>query len=118
MSVRRDDRRRPQPLRAFLALGTRSRYRPRPDHDRVSWGHVGPATTWERARRRLAGEGRELRVEHLTGPVARVLELAGLTNILADTPTSDVDEGMNIDELVAGVLALLAAAVVTLILAR
>jgi anti-sigma B factor antagonist len=44
------------------------------------------------ARRRLAGEGRELRIEHLTGPVARVFELAGLTNILGDTAMPDVDE--------------------------
>jgi hypothetical protein len=117
MSVRRDDRRRPQPLRPVLALGTRSRYRPRPGHDRVWWGQVGPATSWD-ARRRPAGEGRELRVEHLTGPVARVLDLAGHTNIRADTAPPDVDEGMNIDEFVAGVLALLAVAVVTLVLAR
>jgi anti-anti-sigma factor len=37
------------------------------------------------ARRCLAGEGRELRLRNPTAPVARVFELAGLTNLLGNT---------------------------------
>src|SRR4051812_46779429 len=37
------------------------------------------------ARRCLAGEGRELLLQHVTAPIARVFELAGLTDLLADT---------------------------------
>jgi anti-anti-sigma factor len=36
-------------------------------------------------RRRLAGEGREFRLRHPSAPVARIFELAGLTNLLGDT---------------------------------
>jgi anti-sigma B factor antagonist len=37
------------------------------------------------AGRCLAGEGRELRLQHLSAPIARIFELAGLTNLLGDT---------------------------------
>jgi anti-anti-sigma factor len=37
------------------------------------------------ARRCLAGEGRELRLQHFSAPVARTFELAGLTNLLGET---------------------------------
>ena len=37
------------------------------------------------ARRCLAGEGRELRLQHFSAPVARIFELAGLTNLLGET---------------------------------
>src|SRR5262245_35273261 len=37
------------------------------------------------ARRYLGDEGREFRLQHFTAPVARILELAGLTNVLDDT---------------------------------
>ena len=37
------------------------------------------------AHRCLAGEGREFRLQHLSAPVARFFELAGLTNLVGDT---------------------------------
>jgi anti-anti-sigma factor len=37
------------------------------------------------ARRCLAGEGRELRLQRVSAPVARIFELAGLTNLLGNT---------------------------------
>ena len=37
------------------------------------------------ARQCLASEGRELRLQHLSATVARIFELAGLTNLLDDT---------------------------------
>ena len=37
------------------------------------------------AGRCLAGKGRELRLQHLTAPVARIFELAGLSNLLGET---------------------------------
>ena len=33
----------------------------------------------------LAGEGRELRLQQLSAPVARIFELAGLTDLLGET---------------------------------
>jgi anti-sigma B factor antagonist len=37
------------------------------------------------ARRCLGDEGREMRFQHLSGPVARILDLAGLSDLLGDT---------------------------------
>jgi anti-anti-sigma factor len=37
------------------------------------------------ARRCLAGQGRELRLQHPTAPVARIFELTGLTDLLGET---------------------------------
>jgi len=39
----------------------------------------------QNTRRRLAREGREFRLQHLSAPVARFLEVAGFTSLVGDT---------------------------------
>ena len=41
------------------------------------------------ARRTLAADGRELSLRHVSAPVARVFEMAGLANLLAETYQTD-----------------------------
>src|SRR5262245_29993085 len=42
------------------------------------------------ARKRLADKGRELRLQHFTGSVARILDLAGLADLLGDSTDTGV----------------------------
>jgi anti-sigma B factor antagonist len=47
------------------------------------------------ARRRLAADGRELRLRHVSAPVSRIFEMAGLAKLLADTDETAAPPGPN-----------------------